>query len=104
MSGLLFARRTVEEKPPDARSNMCFSSFFTALDRPVRSFIVSLFGTLVFPVVSLFILTAIWGLNGVWLMATVAASAGGILTLVLAATLKLKQSHGNTGNNPEVQT
>ena len=27
MSALLFARRTVEEKPPDARSKMCLSSF-----------------------------------------------------------------------------
>ena len=27
ISGLLFARRTVEENPPDARSNICFSSF-----------------------------------------------------------------------------
>ena len=27
MSALLLARRTVEEKPPDARSKMCFSSF-----------------------------------------------------------------------------
>ena len=27
MSGLLFARRTVDEKPPEARSNICFSSF-----------------------------------------------------------------------------
>ena len=69
--------------------DMCFSSYFTALDRPVRSFIVSLFGTLLFPIAFLFILTAIWGLNGVWLMATVAAFAGGILTFVLAGTLKL---------------
>ena len=68
--------------------DMCFSSYFTALERAVRSFIVSLFGTLVFPIVFLFILTAIWDLNGVWLMAGVAAFASGILTLVLAGTLK----------------
>ena len=69
--------------------DMCFSSYFTALDRPARSFIVSLFGTLVFPVAILFILTAVWGLNGVWLMAGVAAFASGILTLVLVGTMKL---------------
>lgn len=72
--------------------DMCFSSFFTALDRPVRSLIVSFFGTLFFPIAFLFILTSIWGLTGVWLMACVAACASGILTLILAATLKLEIS------------
>lgn len=69
--------------------DMCFSSFFTALDRPVHSLIVSLFGSLVFPITFLFILTAIWDLTGVWLMASFAATASGILTLVIAKTLKL---------------
>ena len=69
--------------------DMCFSSFFTALDRPLRSLIVSLFGTLVFPIAFLFILTAIWNLNGVWLMASVSAVASGILTLFLAKTMKI---------------
>ena len=71
--------------------DMCFSSFFTALDRPVRSLIVSFFGTLIFPIAFLFLLTAIWGLNGVWLMASAAAVASGILTLILAKTLKLEK-------------
>ena len=70
--------------------DMCFSSFFTALDRPVRSLLVSFFGTLVFPIAFLFLLTSIWGLNGVWLMASAAAAASGILTLILAKTLKLE--------------
>lgn len=70
--------------------DMCFSSFFTALDRPVRSLMVSFFGTLIFPIVFLFILTAIWGLNGVWLMASVAALASGILTCILAKTLQIE--------------
>ena len=67
----------------------CFSSFFTALERPARSFIASLFGTLIFPVLFLFALSEIWGLNGVWLMPTVAGFASGMLVLLLAATLKL---------------
>lgn len=67
--------------------DMCFSSYFTALDRPVRSLIVSFFGTLFFPVLFLFVLTKIWGLNGVWLMSCAAAIASGILTLILASTL-----------------
>lgn len=67
----------------------CFSAYFTALERPARSFIASLFGTLIFPVLFLFALSEIWGLNGVWLMPTIAGFASGILVLILAATLKL---------------
>lgn len=67
----------------------CFSAYFTALERPARSFIASLFGTLIFPVLFLFVLSEIWGLNGVWLMPTIAGFASGILVLILAATLKL---------------
>lgn len=72
--------------------DMCFSSYFTALDRPVRSLLVSFFGTLFFPILFLFVLTMIWGLNGVWLMSCTAAIASGILTLILAGTLKIKKS------------
>lgn len=74
--------------------DMCFSSYFTALDRPVRSLIVSFFGTLCFPVVFLFLLTKVWGLNGVWLMSVTAACASGILTMILAVTLKLDDKSG----------
>src|SRR5574344_2181630 len=35
MSGLLFASRTVDEKPPEARSKICFSSF--SLSRTVSA-------------------------------------------------------------------
>ena len=69
--------------------DMCFSSYFTALDRPVRSLLVSFFGTLFFPVAFLFALTALWGLNGIWLMATASATASGMLTLGFVCTLKL---------------
>ncbi len=70
--------------------DMCFSSLFTALGHPVQSLLVSFFGTLVFPIAFLFILTALWGLNGVWLMASTAAVASGILTLILAKTINLQ--------------
>lgn len=72
--------------------DMCFSSYFTALDCPVRSLLVSFFGTLVFPIAFLHILTAFWGLNGVWLMASAAAVASGVLTLILAKTMKLESA------------
>ena len=71
--------------------DMCFSSFFTALDRPARSFLVSLFGTLVFPISFLFLLSELWGLTGVWLMAPVSTVASGILTLVLARSLNISR-------------
>ena len=66
----------------------CFSSLFTALDMPGRSLLVSVFGTIVFPVAFLFVLTAMWGLNGVWMMAPVSALASGIVTLFLARVLR----------------
>ena len=71
---------------------MCFSSLVTALDRPGRSFLVSLFGTLLFPIVFLFVLTAVWGLDGVWLMASIAALASDILTLILFKTMRIKNT------------
>lgn len=69
--------------------DMCFSSLFTALDRPVHSLLVSFFGTLVFPIAFLFLLTTKWGLNGVWLMASAAAVASGVLTLALFKSIRL---------------
>ncbi len=70
--------------------DMCYSSYFTALEHPVRSLITSFFGTLVFPILFLFILTPVFGLNGVWYTAIAACTASAILTLVLAATMKIK--------------
>ncbi len=69
--------------------DMCFSSYFTALERPVLSLLTSFFGTLVFPIAFLFILTPIWQLNGVWLTAVIASTASGILTVIFALTMKI---------------
>ena len=74
--------------------DMCFSSFFTAIERPVRSLITSFFGTLVFPIGFLFVLTPIWELNGVWLNPLISSAASAILTLILAATVKLRTNTG----------
>lgn len=68
--------------------DMCFSSFFTALERPGRSLLTSFFGTLVFPVVFLFILTPIWHLKGVWWTQVAATAASAALTVILALTMK----------------
>jgi putative MATE family efflux protein len=69
--------------------DMCFSSFFTSVERPIRSLITSFFGTLIFPVTFLFILTPMCQLNGVWLSPLISGSASALLTAVLAGSLKL---------------
>ncbi len=68
--------------------DMCYSSYFTALERPARSLITSFFGTLVFPIASLFILAPIWELNGVWASCIASTALSGILTVFLAFTMK----------------
>lgn len=68
--------------------DMCFSSYFTALERPVRSLLTAFFGTLVFPVVFLAILTPVWQLDGVWLTSVAACTASAVLTIILALTMK----------------
>jgi putative MATE family efflux protein len=70
--------------------DVCFSSFFTALERPVRSFLTSFFGTLIFPLLFLCILTPVYSLNGVWYTAIAACTASAIFTIILALTMKLK--------------
>ena len=69
--------------------DMCYSSYFTALERPGRSLLTSFFGTLVFPIATLFILTSSLGLDGVWLSAVASCTASAVFTLVLALTMKL---------------
>ena len=70
--------------------DMCFSSYFTALERPVRSLLTSFFGTLVFPIGFLFILSPIWKLNGVWLNPLFSCTVSAILTVIFALTMKKK--------------
>ena len=70
--------------------DVCFSSYFTALERPARSMLISLFGTLVFPIASLFVMTPFFELNGVWLSALVSCTASAIFTFALYLTMKQK--------------
>lgn len=67
--------------------DMCLSSYFTALERPVRSMLTSFFGTLIFPIGALLALTPFLELNGVWLSAVVSGTAGAIFTTILYLTL-----------------
>ncbi len=70
--------------------DMCFSSFFTAIERPARSLLTSFFGTIVFPITFLCILSPIWKLDGVWLTSVFACTASAILTIIFALTMKPK--------------
>ena len=63
--------------------DMCLSSYFTALERPVRSLLTSFFGTLVFPVAFLFILTPTLKLDGVWITPLASCTASAIFAMIL---------------------
>ncbi len=73
--------------------DMCYSSYFTALERPMRSLLTSFFGTLVFPIAFLLLLTPIWELRGVWLTTIAACTASACMTLLLALTMKKRSPH-----------
>jgi Na+-driven multidrug efflux pump len=60
--------------------DLCFSSYFTALDMPGRSLLLSFVGTLVLPAA---LLAPIYGLLGIWLMPPIASLFSGILALFL---------------------
>ena len=68
--------------------DMCFSSYFTALERPARSMLTSFFGTLIFPIVALFVLAPWLGLNGVWLSALASTAISAVFTTILYITMK----------------
>ena len=70
--------------------DMCFSSYFTSLERPARSMLTSFFGTLVFPIGALFALTPFLKLNGVWLSALASCTASAIFTAILYLTMNKK--------------
>ena len=75
--------------------DMSFSSYFTALERPARSLLTSFFGTLVFPIASLFILTPNIKLNGVWLSSVTASTASAVFTIILYFTIKKNSKSQN---------
>ena len=75
--------------------DMCLSSYFTALERPGLSLLTSFFGTLVFPIAALFLLTPYCQLNGVWLSAVTSCTASAVFTVILYLTMK---AHSATEN------
>ena len=71
--------------------DMCFSSYFTALERPARSMLTSFFGTLVFPIGALFALTPFLKLNGVWLSSLASCTLSAAFTFALYLTMDKKK-------------
>jgi len=61
------------------------------LERPIQSLLVSVFGTLIFPIASLFILAPFFQLNGVWFSVIVSCTASAIFTLILYWNLKIEK-------------
>ena len=67
--------------------NIFASSFFTALNDGVYSTIISFLRTLVFQVAMIFILPAIWELNGIWLSVVFAE----ILSLIVSVSFVISK-------------
>ena len=68
----------------------CLSGYLTALGQAGRSFIVSIMGTLVLPLVGLAVLAPPLGLAGVCLMPLFTGVLSAVLSLVLVLTIKNK--------------
>ena len=65
----------------------CLSGFLTALGQAGRSFVVSIMGTLVFPLVGLAIMVPSMRLDGVCLMPLFSGVANAVLAIVLVITM-----------------
>lgn len=66
----------------------CLSGFLTALGQAGRSFVISIMGTLVFPLVGLAILVPSMGLDGVCLMPLLSGAVSAAVAIVLVTTMK----------------
>ncbi len=62
--------------------NIFASSFFTALNNGFVSALISFLRTLVFQVIMIFLLPAIWGLNGIWLAVVFAELLSIIVSII----------------------
>ena len=69
----------------------CFTSYFTALERPVRSMLSSVFGTLIIPITSLYVMSIEYGITGVWLSAFVSSAISAFFSFLLLATMKVRR-------------
>ena len=72
--------------------NVAISAFFTAVNRPGASLILSFGNALVFPLLALAVLPRLWGIDGVWLTP---ACGSGAAAVFLAA----KRTEDGTGGS-----
>lgn len=72
--------------------NVFGSAFFTALNNGVISALISFLRTLLFQIVMIFLLPAIWGLNGIWL-AIVAAELLALVVTVICFWMNRERYH-----------
>lgn len=71
----------------------CLSSYLTALGKAVQSFMTSICGTLIFPLVGLALLAPTFGFDGVCFMPVFAAVLSAILAIFLAISASRKSYH-----------
>lgn len=81
----------------------CLSAFLTALGRAGRSFIVSVTGTLILPLISLAVLVPTLRFDGVCYMPLFVGVINGILALILVLTIKRKSGEGEINGNQTAQ-
>ena len=73
--------------------NIYASSFFTALNNGLVSAVISFLRTLVFQIIMIFLMPAIFGINGIWLAVTVAELLSLIVCIIFIITNKKKYGY-----------
>ncbi len=73
--------------------NIFASSFFTALNNGFVSAVISFFRTLVFQIIMIYLLPAIWGINGIWLAVAFAEILSLFVSIMFFAKNKKKYQY-----------
>lgn len=66
------------------------SEYMTAVEKPLRSLAISLFGTLVFPLFFMSILVPVWGLDGVWILHFVSGIFSAAAAIMIARNVNVQ--------------
>ncbi|MBR5404288.1 MAG: MATE family efflux transporter [Bacteroidales bacterium] len=69
---------------------MTLAGYLTALEKPWHSLVLSILGTLIFPLIFLAILVPLWGLDGVWMLNVVSGTYSAIVAIVIVKIVKIK--------------
>ena len=79
---------------------ICFRIFLTALESPLKAFVLSMARTVVFPLSSLWICAALWELEGVWISSSVSAFLSAALGLYFVLSMWKSVVKGKTRSDP----